>query len=81
MARGFESKSVASQQDERDQPTSERAPVGDPALLARRRRLELGRADVLRQLQTAHAGAHREMLERALAALDKDLEALGAVRG
>jgi hypothetical protein len=76
MARGFESKSVASQQDERDQPTPERSPIGDPAVLARRRRLELGRADVLRQLQTAHAAGHRQMLERALAALDKDLDAL-----
>ena len=76
MARGFESKSVASQQDERDQPTPERAPVGNPVLLARRRRLELGRADGLRQLQTARVGAHREMLERALAALEKDLAAL-----
>jgi hypothetical protein len=78
MARGFESKSVASQQDERDQPTPERAPIGDPVLLARRRRLELGRADVLRQLQTARAGAHREMLERARAALDEELQALGS---
>lgn len=72
MARGFESKSVADQQEEAQRPRSEED-VPDPAAITRRRKLEMARVDVLRQLEAAHAEAHREMLRRALAALDKDL--------
>jgi hypothetical protein len=74
LARGFESKSVADQQAERDAiGPSSRPPREDPAVAARRRRLELSRADILRQLGTAKAEAHKQMLDRALAALDKEL--------
>jgi len=52
-------------------------PAIDPALAARKRRLELARADVERRLATASAEAHRQMLERALRALDDDIAALG----
>jgi hypothetical protein len=78
MARGFESKSVADQQEEAatPRPTPE-APAASPALLARRRRLELSRADVARRLVTAQADAHKEMLRRALSALDEEIAALG----
>jgi hypothetical protein len=38
--------------------------------------LELSRADVLRQMKTARSEGHREMLKRALAALDKELGSL-----
>jgi hypothetical protein len=72
MARGFESKSVADQQDEAQRPHSD-ARVGDAAATTRRRKLEMARVDVVRQLELAHVEAHREMLRRALAALDKDL--------
>lgn len=72
MARGFESKSVADQQEEAQRPRSEED-VPDPAAITRRRKLEMARVEVLRQLEAAHAEAHREMLRRALAALDKDL--------
>jgi hypothetical protein len=77
MARGFESKSVASQQDEKDavRPATS-APQGDPAAIARRRRLELSRADTLRQLAVATAPLHRQLLERALVALDQELGGL-----
>jgi hypothetical protein len=44
--------------------------------LARQRRLELSRVDVLRQMEHARAEGHRQMLERALAALDEQLAAL-----
>jgi hypothetical protein len=72
MARGFESKSVADQQEEAQRPRSE-GDGPDPAAITRRRKLEMARVEVLRQLEAAHAEAHREMLRRALAALDKDL--------
>jgi len=76
MARGFESKSVADQQEAAaaaEQRRDDEAPEIDPARKLKRRRLELARSDVLQRLEAAHAPAHREMLERALAALERDL--------
>jgi hypothetical protein len=71
VARGFESKSVADQQEAafglRREPAT---PPVDPVRAARRRTLELARADVARRLELAQAPAHREGLEKALAALD-----------
>jgi hypothetical protein len=77
MARGFESKSVADQQELADAPFRGRKPDGDPALLARRRRLELALADVRVKLASAQVDAHRQMLRRAETALEKDLKSLG----
>jgi hypothetical protein len=77
MARGFESKSVADQQEQAQ--NRQRGGEGEPAdaaVVLKRRKLELARADVLHQLGAAHVEAHKEMLRRALAALDKDLAAL-----
>lgn len=51
----------------------------DPATILKRRRLELARVDILRQLQMARADGHREMLHRALAALDKELKELPGI--
>jgi hypothetical protein len=77
MARGFESKAVTDQQESAQQPArAHDDPVPDPLQLARRRKLELSRADVVRHLGAAHAAAHRQMLERALRALDDQLAAL-----
>jgi hypothetical protein len=81
MARGFESKAVADQQETaRDRRRRASVPEGavDPLRLARKRQLELARADVARRLGVAVAPAHRQMLERALRALDTDLAALGS---
>jgi len=79
MARGFESKSVADQQEAaHDKPRRRgEAEEPDPAVLLKRRRLELARTDVLHHLETARAEPHKEMLRRALAALEKDLSDLG----
>jgi len=78
MARGFESKSVADQQEQaQNRQRKQRDAPGDAATLLKRRKLELARADVLHQIETARADAHKEMLRRALAALEKDLEGLG----
>ncbi len=78
MARGFESKAVADQQENAQaRPAPRRGGAVDPALAARRRRLELARADVERRLAVAVAPAHRQMLERALRALNDDLDSPG----
>jgi hypothetical protein len=45
-------------------------------VMVKRRRLELARTDVIRQLDVARADAHREMLTRALQALDHELDRL-----
>jgi hypothetical protein len=45
-------------------------------VLARRRQLELAHIDVTRQLERARAEAHREMLRRALRALEQELDRL-----
>jgi hypothetical protein len=74
MARGFESKAVADQQESAQAAPREGAP--DTALLARRRRLEMSVVDVKRRLAAAHAAAHRQMLERALRALDDEIASL-----
>jgi len=44
--------------------------------VTRRRRLELALVDVRHRLETARAEVHREMLKRALAAIEKDLSGL-----
>jgi hypothetical protein len=78
MARGFESKAVADQQEsaQRAAPVRDEEQVPDPALLARRRRLEMSVVDIKRRLGLAHAEAHRQMLERALRALDDEIASL-----
>jgi hypothetical protein len=77
MARGFDSKSVADQQEEAAAPRpTPGSREGDPRMLARRRRLELSRADVARRLATAQAEAHKEILRRALSALDEEIASL-----
>jgi hypothetical protein len=77
MARGFESKSVADQQELADAPfRGPRENDVDPAILSKRRGLELALADVRNKLGSAHADGHRQMLLRAEAAIEKDLEAL-----
>jgi hypothetical protein len=77
MARGFESKSVADQQEEAAASRRERDPEGpDPKVLAHRRRLELSRADVQRRLAAAQAEPHKEILRRALSALDEEIASL-----
>ena len=67
MARGFESKSVADQQEARQAGKPLPANVVPPD----RKRLELARADVEQRLRKATSGPHREMLQMALRALDE----------
>jgi hypothetical protein len=79
MARGFDSKFVEAQQEEAARGKS----VAGTALTAeqrtaeqRRRTLQLTRTRTERDLSRATAPAHREMLEQALAALDREIEQL-----
>jgi hypothetical protein len=76
MARGFESKSVADQQESAQARRDRQPHTSVDPTLASRKRLALARADVARRLATASVPAHRQMLERALRALDHDLELL-----
>lgn len=63
--------------EEREEAAEGREPVLPlAAVVARRRSLELARIDVVRKLELAHAEAHREMLQRALRALDQELDRL-----
>jgi hypothetical protein len=79
MARGFESKAVADQQESAQTRRSHRKPpqpAAERVRTFRRRRLELARADIERRLAHATLPAHRQMLERALQALVQDIRAL-----
>lgn len=83
MARGWESKAVESQLEERQARERERGGERTltPAERARRERLEslrLARARTLEQLERASAGAHRDMLKRTLLALEEEETKLGA---
>jgi len=82
MARGFESKSVTDQQESAASRWSGSSPFDppDPEVSRKKRRLELSRVDVLRQLDAARVEAHRATLLRALEALDQDLAVLAARR-
>ena len=77
MAKGFESKSVAAQQELADDPRP-RSPEDDvdPQLRSRRRGLELARADVERRLDAAQAKPLQKMLQQALDALNQEIAAL-----
>jgi hypothetical protein len=77
MARGFESKSVADQQESVLAPPRPAADHAlDPATQQKKRGLELSRADILHRIETARAEGHREVLQKALDAIDKELKRL-----
>jgi hypothetical protein len=78
MARGWESKSIESQQDDRAAAAAAKAqaPMSseDAARVARKRTLELALARAAADLRTATHPSHRQMLETAIAALTAHLE-------
>jgi hypothetical protein len=79
MARGWESKSVEAQQEDATRRTASgpsRRPE-DLAVRERRRALELARTRAQNDLARASAPAHRQMLESAIAALDRQIAELG----
>ena len=79
MARGWESKSVESQIEERAAPRErggERTRE-DLERDSKRHSIEMSRQRVERELQTARSDTHRAALENALAHLDSELRKLG----
>lgn len=80
MARGWESKSVEQQQEALTAvskgPVKARSPQ-QIAILQRRESLELARRSVLSQIESASSPRHRELLEKGLAELDRQLAELG----
>ena len=81
MARGWESKSVESQQEESFRESESRdfqhLSPEERARQERRASLELSRARTLDQLERATGAAHRAMLKRTLLALERDIAELG----
>jgi hypothetical protein len=80
MARGWESKSIESQQADAAADRGRKAALTPEALAmeARRRELNLARSRVVADLERATAPAHRQMLERALADLDAKIRDVAA---
>jgi hypothetical protein len=74
MARGWESKSVESQQAEPTVAGGKRKLTVEEQERARKREsLQLSRSRIQRELETAKAGVHRTALENALRFLDEEL--------
>jgi hypothetical protein len=75
VARGWESKSVESQQQEAATKSPSAAPIdpGEARRRVERATLMLARTRALADLQHACAPAHRTMLEQAIADLDRRL--------
>ncbi len=79
MARGWESKSVEDQLEERERSKREAAaPFSTEAPEHRHRReaLQLARSRLVEQIKAARSDAHRKMLEQSLQAIDEELNAL-----
>lgn len=78
MARGWESKSVESQQDEAARGRTLGPAMTDEqrARAERRRTIELTLSRAKDDLSHAHAPLHRRMLEQAIAALEQQLTEL-----
>jgi len=79
MARGWESKSVEQQQEERSaQPKTARPPLSPEHQQRNRKRegLLLSRERLTQQLQAAGNPRHRRMLEQSIAELDHQLSSL-----
>jgi hypothetical protein len=79
MARGFESKSVEEQQAEAKREPSAGQKLNPEESERRRKRdgLILSRKNVQQRLESASSTTHRQMLEGALAELDRQIAELG----
>ena len=79
MARGFESKSVEEQQAEAKREANPGQQLTPQQAEQRRKRdgLILSRKNVKQRLESAASAAHRQMLEGALADLDRQIAELG----
>jgi hypothetical protein len=74
MARGWESKSVESQQSEPEPAQRKRQLTAEEQQrAAKREALQLSRGRILRELETARSEVHRTALQNALRYLDEEL--------
>jgi len=82
MARGWESKSVEDQINQKENPskTSRQIPRNQAVLREKRDGLMLARARTLNDLQSAHDTRYRALLERTLSHLDGQIAALESPR-
>ena len=77
MARGWESKSVESQQSEPEPAQGKRQLTAEQLERARKREsLELSRSRITRELETASSQVHRTALQNALKFLDEEIAKL-----
>lgn len=78
MARGWESKSVESQMEERGQTPERRKPMSaeERVRIGRKEGLEMSRLRVRRELQETSSALRRASLEQALRFLDAELRKL-----
>jgi len=77
MARGWESKSVESQQSEPEVTGRKRALTGEELERAKKREgLEMSRSRIVRELGEARSDVHRTALQNALQFLDAELTKL-----
>ena len=74
MARGWESKSVESQQTETFGRTKPRESAEEIVRRQKRESLELSRVRVTRELEAVRTPVHRTALENALRFLDEELK-------
>lgn len=80
MARGFESKSVEEQQAEAKREPAQNQRLTPEQMEGRRKRegLLLSKKNIQSQLNSATNSTHRQMLEGALAELDRQIAELGS---
>lgn len=77
MARGWESKSVESQQSEPEPAQAKGKLTAEEMERVRKREgLELSRARIVRELESARSDVHRTALQNALAFLDDEIAKL-----
>jgi hypothetical protein len=79
MARGWESKAVEDQQESAHQESVQAAKSrkGEQKHSRERELLQLARTSIVQKLETAENPRYKEQLTRALADLDKQINALG----
>ncbi len=78
MARGWESKSVESQQDNERTELSEVLTPKQREINRKRSSLELSRRRILHEIEATRSAVRRTSLEQALAYLDEELRKLDA---
>lgn len=76
MARGWESKSVESQQSEPEPAQTKRLTADQLERARKREGLELSRSRITRELETATSEVHRTALQNALKFLDEEIAKL-----